>query len=436
MKKTLAGMWPAGLTALAVVTAVARPCASSVESSFRRTPPGASLVAFGFSRTPSDAESASSQKSSAQEERLYQRGTKALDERRWEVAIEEFGKVIAINGSRVDGAMYWTAWAQDKQGNRAEALVTLDQLRKSHPNSRWANEARALETEIRQASGQTVRPENEPDEDLKLMALNSLMNSDAERAIPMLEKFLQGSDSPKLKERALFVLAQSGASAAREVLAGVARGTRNPDLQEKALQYLGIFGGRENRQLLQEIYTSSSTVDVKRRILRSFMVAGERDRLLAVAKGEQEPELRSEAVRQLGVMGAHNELWQLYQAEPAAGVKNQIIRAMFVGGSADRLIELARTEKDPELRRTAVRNLGLIGSSRTGEALVSIYSSDKDPAIRKAVIDALFVQNNARALVELARKETDIEMKRQIISKLSLMRSKEATDYLMELLIK
>ncbi|HMF94883.1 MAG TPA: HEAT repeat domain-containing protein, partial [Vicinamibacterales bacterium] len=70
----------------------------------------------------------------------------------------------------------------------------------------------------------------------------------------------------------------------------------------------------------------------------------------------------------------------------------------------------------------------------TSEALTSIYSSDTSADVRKAVVNALFLQSNASALVTLARAERNPEMKKEIVSKLSLMKSKEATDYLMELL--
>lgn len=46
------------------------------------------------------------------------------------------------------------------------------------------------------------------------------------------------------------------------------------------------------------------------------------------------------------------------------------------------------------------------------------------------------MQGNARALIDLARKETDLSMKKEIVGKLSLMGSKEATEYMMELLNK
>ena len=52
-----------------------------------------------------------------------------------------------------------------------------------------------------------------------LLALNSLMNTDPDRSVPMLEKLLKSSNSPRLKERALFVLAQNRSQRSRELLA-------------------------------------------------------------------------------------------------------------------------------------------------------------------------------------------------------------------------
>jgi len=56
------------------------------------------------------------------------------------------------------------------------------------------------------------------------------------------------------------------------------------------------------------------------------------------------------------------------------------------------------------------------------------------PDVKKAVINALFLQQNATALVTLARAEKNTELKKEIVQKLSVMKSKEATDYLLELL--
>jgi HEAT repeat protein len=368
---------------------------------------------------------------------LFEQAYSQMDSGRWDRAVDGFSRVVAMKGSRVDGALYWKAYSQDRLGQRAEALATIAELTKTYPKSGYVKQAQALEMEVRRNSGQPANPEAQADEDMKLLALNGLLNSDPEKAIPILEKLLQGPGSPKLRDRAVFVLAQSNSPRAREVLKNLARGTSTPELQSKAIQYLGVMGGAESRATLAEVYASSTDVDVKRRILRAFMVSGEKQRLLTAAQTEQNEDLRREAVQQLGVMGANDELWQMYQKDSSITVKKQILQAMFVGGNATRMIELAKTEKDPDLRNTAVRNLGLMGGSKTGDALVEIYGADKDPGVRKSVINALFLQGNATALVALARKETDVEMKKAIVQKLSLMQgNKVVTDYMLELLNK
>jgi HEAT repeat protein len=109
---------------------------------------------------------------------------------------------------------------------------------------------------------------------------------------------------------------------------------------------------------------------------------------------------------------------------------------MFVSGNATRLTEIAKSDTSPELRLLAVRNLGVMGSKRSADTLVEIYTSDKDPDVKKAVVNGLFVGGNADQLVALARKEQDPALKKDIVSKLSNMRSKVATDYLLEILNK
>ncbi len=385
-------------------------------------------------RDPAEREAARQDRDRERESEMYQQAYDAMTDSRWDRAASGFARVAALKGSRVADALYWKAYSQNKLGQRAEALTTIAELTKGYPNSSYVKQARALEMEVRQSAGQAPRPQDQADEDIKLLAIQALQQADSEQAVPMLERILQGTASPRLKERALYVLAQSDSPRAREVLKNYAKGSSTPELQSRAIQYLGIHGGSESRAVLGEIYAGSNDVDLKRRILRAYMVAGERERLWKAAQGEQNPELRAEAVRQLGVMGAHEELWQLYQKESSVDVKKQVVRAMFVGGHADRMIDLAKSEKNPELRREAVRSLGLMGSKKTGDPLVQIYSTDRDPEIRKTVVNALFLQDNAAALVGLARKEDDINLKKEIVQKLALMHSKIATDYMVELI--
>lgn len=367
----------------------------------------------------------------------YTRGQEYLERQAWARAAEAFTQVIeSQNSTRVDAALYWKAYALDKLNQQGDALATVQDLIKRFPQSRWLSDAKALELQVRQNAGQAPRPEAESDEELKLLALQGLQHSDPEQAVPMLEKILQGTSSPRLKSRALFVLAQSNSPRARQVLTAAAKGGSNPDVQRRAIQYLGVHGSVENRTVLADIYASTTDIDIKRQILRSFMVAGDRTRLLNAANTEKVPELRQEAVRQLGAMGAREELWQMYGKETAVEVKRQILQALFVAGDAQRLTELANAEQNPELRRRAIQHLGTMGRSKTGDALNGLYAKEKDAEIKRIIINALFVQNNAESLVAIARKETDPAARRELVSKLSVMKSKVATDYLLEILNK
>jgi HEAT repeat protein len=382
------------------------------------------------------ADAGAEDKTASKEDEAYDRGTHALDEEHWDRAIEAFDSVVRMAGRKADAGLYWKAYALNKAGRAADALATIAQLRKSAPQSRWLNDARALEMEIRQRSGQRTSPETEGDEDLKLMALNGLLNADPERALPLLEKFMSGNDrSSKLRERALFVLSQSDSPRAREIVVRIARGQQSPDMQEEAIRYLGLFGGDASKQALADLYASSSDTSVKKAVLQSFMVSGQKARVLAAARGEKSEELRKTAIHLLGVMGAQTELWDMYQAESSVEVKKSILHAMFVGGGSERLTEVARGEKDPELRKAAIHSLGVMGD-RTGPVLLSIYASDPDRDVRRQILHALFVQGNVKALIQIARTEKDPDLRKEAVGQLSHMGSKEATDFLLELLNK
>src|SRR5205085_7090820 len=132
--------------------------------------------------------------------------------------------------------------------------------------------------ELRQASGQTVLPDAQVDEQTKLLALRGLMNNDPERAIDIIEQMLKGNNTAKVKDQALFVMSQSDSQRARDAIARIAKDTSNPTLQLRAIHYLGIMGGSSNHEVLDQVYRSSQDVGVKRAIIRSFMVAGDKAR--------------------------------------------------------------------------------------------------------------------------------------------------------------
>ena len=442
MKNRLVGGWAAAVTVAAVLIV---PCVAAAGQDFaldeqvRQGDQSArdrerERERAEQARERTEQERERGQQSRDRFENFYEQGQNAIERAQWQQAIERFTVLVDSKAPRADAALYWRAYSLDKLNRQPEALTSVAELLKGYPSSRWVADARALEIQVRQRAGQPVSPEVQADEELKLFAIQGLQHQDPEQAIPMLEKLLQGTSSQRMKERVLFVLAQSNAARARQVMTTVARGGSNPDLQMKAIQYIGMQGSQPNRQLLGEIYTSSTDVDVKRQILRAYMMAGDRERVLAAATSEKSPQLRAEAMRQLGMMGAGDEVWQLYQKETDAQVRGQIIQGLFMAGDSTHLLEVANNDASPDLRRRAIQHLGMMGRERTGDAILNIYNRQTDVGVKEAVIDALFIQQNAETLVALARKETDRDLKRRIVAKLALMPSPVARDYMLELL--
>jgi tetratricopeptide (TPR) repeat protein len=444
---------------------------------------------------------------SASGSREYSRGTSYLDQGRYDQAVQAFDKVIAANDKRADGAMYWKGYALNRLGRGSEALATLDELLKKFPTSRWANDAKALQVEVKQASGRPVNPSQQGDDELKLIALNGLMSRDPERGIPMVEQILAGSASPRMKERALFVLAQSGSPKAKTILTDIAKGKGNPDLQMKALDYLGAFGGGPDVPLLVDIYKSSPDIDVKKRVIRSLGSAGRRGFAFGLAippmppmapmpmpivagqplpredveraqeeyqramveaqrdveRARQEAErARQEAdraardeqrtsgvaiartagssdrdkAREAKAKEASDALWGLYQGEQSVELKREILRNMYFGDQADRLVQVARTEKDASIRRSALQAMMFSRTPKTADTLAGLYREEKDPTVKRQIIDVLATMESAGPLIQLARQENDPELKRTLVQRISFMKDKEATDFMMEILKK
>ena len=314
---------------------------------------------------------------------LYENARNLIDRERYDQAVRQLnellqrfdGKAQAIE-NKVDAALYWKAYTLGKQQNMADALNTIADMQKRFAESRWVKDAKALEMELRQASGQAVSPDGQNDDDLKLLALRGLMRSDPDRAVPMIDQLLAGNSSVNVKENALFVLSQSQSAQAKTIIANAAKNSTNPDLQLRAVRYLGAMGGTDSSQMLDEIYRTSTDSAVKRTILQS----------------------------------------------------------VFSSGNVDKMTDIAKTEKDATLRRSAIRDLGMMNARKTGDTLRAMYASETAPEFKKEIISAIYQQKNAAMLVEMAKAEKDPAMKKEIVTKLSTMKSKEATDYMLELL--
>jgi len=232
------------------------------------------------------------------------------------------------------------------------------------------------------------------------------------------------------------VLSQSGSEKAQQILMGVAKANNQPDLQKRAIRNLGMNGNSRNRAVLKEIYNSSTDIGVKKSIFQAWLMCGCKDDVASLAKTEKNPELRREAIRYLGMMGGREELLDFYKNSPDVQTREEAVGAMLLCGCSHELAEIVQTEKDPAVLEKAINTLGLVGGDESLAALTKVYNSQADLSVKKKVINALFLHGAGKEMVALAKKETNPELKKSLIQKMSLMSAPEISDYMMEILNK
>lgn len=359
----------------------------------------------------------------------YRAGRRALEEGRWQEAIDAFGEVTARAGSTQDGAFYWKAYAEAKLGKKNEAFGSLRALRNRFPESRYLDDAEVLELELRGGEEESLSE----DDELKLYALDSLMGAEPERALPLLEKILSKPNPIQLKEKALFVLSQTESPRAAELLLRIARDSSQPELARHAISMIGLSEGPATARSLMEIYRSSTDRETKEQVLGALMVAEAKDEVLALARGEKEGELQRAAIQQLGVMEAVPELRQLYRELTDRTSRETILESLGIAEDVEGLAQAAREKGDDELRIKAIHSLGIVSEERARAVLLELYGSDSKP-IKSAVIEALFIQSDATSLLSLFRREKDRELKREILQKIALIDDDEAQDLMQQIL--
>ena len=131
---------------------------------------------------------------------LYETARNLIEQEQYGKALGQLDLLIA----RFDGKVTRRLDRQSRrrgdvlEGLRARQTARADRsaqnarirCRRRFADSRWLKDAMALKVEVMQASGQAVSPDSQTDEDLKLLALRGLMQSDPDRAVPMIEQVL------------------------------------------------------------------------------------------------------------------------------------------------------------------------------------------------------------------------------------------------------
>jgi HEAT repeat protein len=128
--------------------------------------------------------------------------------------------------------------------------------------------------------------------------------------------------------------------------------------------------------------------------------------VLDVAKNAREPELRREAIRMLGISGAKTAIERLadiYASGNSADAKAAVIQAWLIAGRKDLVLKTARDEPDPAVRRKAIETLGAMEAS---DELRQLFDATQDAGNRRAIIHSLGVAGNTSALTSIAGNTT------------------------------
>ena len=281
----------------------------------------------------------------------YDSGLSYIQRHQYEQAITRFDQAIAQKGPHADGALYWKAFAQWKLGKTEDVIATLNELRRSYAQSRYLADARVLEADVRKSPGDAS------DDEIKLLAIAAMQNSDPDRAIPLLENVLKASNPLQLKKRALFVLAQNDRPAAHQILVNYAKGSGNPDLQIEAIRYLSARKQQTTANELQDIYNSTQDIDVRRAVLDGFANSGNKVALVRFAS-DPSVDTRRIALNNLGSANllTPQELMAFYQKEDNKDLRMSIVDRCGIDAGARSLAQVIKTEKDPAVRQQAIRS--------------------------------------------------------------------------------
>jgi hypothetical protein len=256
-----------------------------------------------------------------------------LFDRDWPKAVVELRRIVADRKEPLrDEASLWLAHSLFQMGNAAEALHVIGALESDHPRSRWLLPAQSLRVEIAARTGRpdvlwsvavpSVRVPQPPRTpvtlrsgsrqagrlttpvpmalttlDVRIQALSGLMRREPDRAVPVLREIVvQAQETPQAR-RALLVLGLSTHEGARETVRRFAQ-SGPESLQVVAVGQLARWPSTNTRTLLAKTYGSGSA-RVKLAVLRSLGNAHGDEELIAIARSEDDRDLRGYAVAQL-----------------------------------------------------------------------------------------------------------------------------------------
>jgi HEAT repeat protein len=384
--------------------------------------------------------------------RLFRAGRDMIENEEWAKAAETFRSFINTypRDPDVDAAFYWYAYALKRQGLTKEAAKALKRLIKEHERSGWREEADAMMTELAPALGQPQIIDDalgRENEELKIIALQSLFDSNPERAYGFVTEWLKpdSTASRRMKESAVSLLGAHGGQQAVPLLLDIARNQPDAKLRQTAIHRLGEAGGEAVLDELMRIYAADRDQNIRRQVLHALAeMDGARAgaKLLEIAQNSgEEIELRKTAIGRLGEReGAFDNLARIYDADRTTEIRKRLMNAFAESDDPRahaKLLEVARKGDDAELRKFALRRLGEKNGEAMLDELMRIYQTERDTDVRREILNALSDMDSPRAkakLYEIARNPAeDAELRRTVVNRIGERKDAQSAELLISL---
>lgn len=365
-------------------------------------------------------------------------------------------------------ALYWQAFALYRMGSTPElrtALEALQTQRTKYPGSRMQNDneeltmrirgalARDGDTEqariVRQYSDSTGRCDRE-EQAVRSEALNALVQSDVEGAMPVLQRVLGRKDecSASLRRTAVFLIgSKRGDVSALNTLAGVAKTDPSYEVRAQAMEWLARVPGEEALSTLEELARDTSERISRTAVRALVMHPSPRARTYVrnvVERSESPERLRLEALSAFDKerSTAEDITWMrtLYGRTENPKIKARIVSTLSnIGGTeVDQwMMTVARNQdEDSDTRRYAMRR---VGRTLPIPQLASMYDASSERPLRESLIEALATRTEAEAtdkLIDIVKTGTDPQLRRQAISALTRKKDPRTMRLLMEIIDK
>ena len=217
---------------------------------------------------------------------------------------------------------------------------------------------------------------SDPEKQARRTAVQQLGEFNRANIVEELSKLYSAEADGEVKKAILHALAETKSPAAQSRLLELAKSEPNPELRKRAIHVLAERGEAAIGDLVN-LYDSERVPEVRRNVLRALSeIKGTRveDKLFAVARSDENIELRRQAIRLLGERAGKRSFDFLSDTAQSndgnTEVQVQAVRAISERSAEESvpiLIKIAKTHANQQVRKQAIRALGESGDPRAVE---------------------------------------------------------------------